>query len=207
MQTTHRTRTALAATTAAALMLGSAGAATAAPKGPKGPKGPKATVSAPPSAVTLKSIAIKGHRFIDLAKVTPTSALALRATVRDAQGVVPSTATVDVTLGVFSRKVNGTQVAGTDSTVTQLALTTTKARKSKRYAGSAVLATVWTADQIAALKSALKPGDKAYACIATADLAGVDGEKKSVKVQKRLGERGRAVRDCVKVIDSTPAAG
>ena len=188
------TRSLLAGAAAGALVLGSAAGVAAAKPSPRHPAKP-----APQTSVTLKTVSIKGHAPIDLAKAAPGAAIKLRATVRDAAKKVPTTETVDVTLAVYTKKVRGTKVAGTDSTMVKLALRPASANhRTRSYAGNAVLNTVWTADQLTSLKAALKPGDRAYACIATADLTKVD-EKQSTIVKKRLS----TVRDCVKVIDSS----
>jgi hypothetical protein len=192
-------RTVLAAAAAGALLLGSAGGAVAHPA-KSGKSHP-----APNSIVKLQSVSIKGHKPIDLAKVDATTALTLRASVRDPKNVVGPASTIDVTLGIFNKKVNGTQVDGTDSLPTTLVLKpTTESKKWKRFTGSAVLATVWDADQIGVLKELLKPGDKAYACIDEA-MPSFTVDKYSMQSKKRLAKGPKKpVRDCVKVIDSTP---
>lgn len=189
------TRTILATATAGALVIGSAAGAAAA-------KGKPETPAQPRTAVTLTSIGIKGHAPIDLATVKPGASITLRASVRDASRTVDPSQTVDMTLGIYTKKVRGTMVAGTTSAPVRLALKPAAAhKKSKHYAGDAVLASVWTSDQLATLKGVVKPGDKVYACISTADLTGVE-EKRSTIVKKRL----TTVRDCVKVVDSTPVS-
>ena len=196
---TNGMRTVLAAAAAGALLLGSAGGAVAHP-GKSGKSHP-----APNSIVKVQSVSIKGHKPIDLAKVDATTALTLRASVRDPKNAVVAGSTIAVTLGIFDKKVNGTQVPETDSTESTLVLKpTTESKKWKRFTGSAVLATVWSPKQIGTLKDLLKPGDKAYACIATATPS-FTVDKYSMQSKKRLNKGvKKPVRDCVKVIDSTP---
>jgi hypothetical protein len=191
MNTTHRTTRALLASAAAgALVLGSATGAVA-----KGRPDPK-----PQPPVKLQSVAIKGHAPIDLAKVTETSAIKLRAM---ALGKKQAASTVAVTLGVYDKRVGGTMVAGSESTAASLAQRATKPRNVSFFAGDAVITKVWTADQIAALAGAVKANGKAYICIATADLQPATNERLSTSVKKRLGlAKGKAVRDCVKVVNS-----
>ncbi len=201
MNTTSIRRSALATAAAGALVLGSAAGVSAAPKGPK-------HRPAPQNNDRVVSVSIHGHAPIDLAKVTATSALSLRAKVwdpnRDGQA-----RTVAVTLGVFTKRVGGTKVqlggvAAPDSASVPLALRAGhEQRKVKGYVGSAVLASVWTPEQVGALKTALKPGDKAFVCIST--LTVDPAAKYAHIVNKRLGlAKGKAVRDCVRVTDSTP---
>jgi len=195
--TTNATRSVLAAAAAGALLVGGAGGAMAHQGHPATP--------APQKTVRIMTVDIARHAPIDLAKVTATSAVTLRSTVWDPKRVVPKTATVDMTLAIYTKRVGGTKVAGTDSTATSLALKSSRAKKVKFYRGSAVLSQVWTADQIAALKAALTPGKRLFACVSSADLVGVTGETNSMQVKKRLGlAKGKAVRECVAVVDSTP---
>jgi hypothetical protein len=191
-------RTVLVAAAAGALLLGSAGGAMAHP-GKSHKSHP-----APNSVVKLQSIGIKRHSPIDLAKVDATTALSLRASVRDPKNVVGPASTIAVTLGIFDKKVNGTQVDGTDSLPTTLVLKpTTESRNWKRFTASAVLATVWTPTQIGTLKDVLKPGDKVFACIDTATPS-FEVDKYSVQSKKRLAKGvKKPVRECVKVIDSS----
>lgn len=196
--TKNATRSLLAAGTAGVLLVGGASGAMA--------HGNHRPAPAPQKTVRILTVDIARHAPIDLAKVTPTTSLRLRSAVWDPKRVVPKTATVDMTLAIYTKRVGGTKVAGTDSTATSLALKSTRsAKKLKFYGGSAVLSSVWTADQIAALKTALTPGKRLFACVSSADLVGVTGETSSTQVKKRLGTaKGKAVRECVAVVDSTP---
>lgn len=196
-------RVLLASAAAGALVLGSAaGAATA--------KGKPETAPAPQTTVKLQSVSIKGHAPLDLGTADlSTAAINLRATVRDPKRVVVTSgdaaAKVEVGLAIFTRKTGDPKkymVPGTETIVpgTMLLVTdASKASKNKKYTGAAKLTAVWTVDQLAAVDKIVNPGTKAYACIWTADVVGVDNEKKSTKVKKRLS----TVRDCVKVVDST----
>jgi hypothetical protein len=187
-------RTVLAAAAAGALVLGSASGAAVA-------KGKPETKPAPKSTVTLQSVSIKNHKPIDLAKVTDKSAIKLRAKVL---GKKQEGATVAVTLGVYEKRVGGTLVTDSKSTSTSLAMRNTKPKQVSFFAGDAVITQVWTDDQIAALAGAVKANGKAFICIASADLTTVDNERMSMSVKKRLGlAKGKAVRDCVKVVNSS----
>jgi hypothetical protein len=205
MTTTKHMRTVLAAAAAGALVLGSAGGAIA--------KGKPDTAPTPQTTVKLQSVSIKGHSPLDLKGLTAdsTAAINLRAKVWDPKRALKGTETVEVTLGVYAKKSDKTRITGTefsDPVQLKLAPGQTLTSKVKRFGVEpAVLTAVWDyATELVPAADLLTPGAKAYICIATADVVGVDGEKKSVMVQKRLGERkGKAVRDCVKVIDSTPA--
>jgi predicted secreted protein len=184
--TKHGMRTVLAATAAGALVLGSAaGVATAKPA---------KTAPVP----TIKTISIKGHAPIDLATVTAETKIKLRASVRDGSKTA-TTEKVVMTLGVYTKKVRGQVVPGSIPSAS-VNLVSTSTTKTKRFAGDAVLATIWDANAVNTLKTALKPGDRAYICIASADLQPSTTEQQSKIVKKRLS----TVRDCVKVIDTTP---
>jgi flavoprotein len=54
----------------------------------------------------------------------------------------------------------------------------------------------------AAVAEATKTRTKVYLCIS--NIAVADVSDMSNKVEKRLGKKGKAVRDCVKVIDVDP---
>lgn len=207
MNTTSALRSALAAVAAGALVLGSAGAATAHPKSPKakGPK-PAATAEAVPSA-KLAKVDIKRHKKIDLADVTATTAINLRAMVRYSAKVEQASAlpSFGVVLAVYDKKVNGTRVGGSESTPALVELKArTKAKKNQFYKGSAVITEVWTTPQIAALAAAVKANGKAYICIDSVD---ADFEKYSKQTRKRLNiDVKKPVRDCVKVVGELPPA-
>lgn len=195
----------LASAAAGALILGSAaGAATAKPSTPKGPKPAKPAVT---DVVRFQSVSIKGHRPIDLAKVDATTALKLRATVQHRVKVASDqAASISVTLGVYTKRVNGSVVPGTvpSDAVALAPVVRAKPKRVQNFKGNAVLATIWEGTEVDALKALLKPGDKAYICIATATPSFVV-DKYSMQVRKRLAKDvKRPVRDCVKVIDSTP---
>jgi hypothetical protein len=190
-------RTVLAAAAAGALILGSASGAAVAKGKPETKPAPQSTVK----PVKLQSVSIKGHKPIDLAKVTDTSAIKLRAKVL---GKKQADATVAVTLGVYEKRVGGTLVTGSETLIpTSLAMRVTKPKRVSFFAGDAVITQVWTEGQIGELAKAVEANGKAFICIASADLLPVTNERMSMGVKKRLGEaKGKAVRDCVKVINS-----
>jgi uncharacterized membrane protein len=184
----------LAATTASALAVSSASLAVA--------KGKPQSASTKPDR--LVSVSIKGHDTIDL--TTTGTSIALRAKVLDPQK--DGGPSISVTLGLYTKKVGGAmfQVNNADAPLSVATSLTaaTGTSKVRKYTGTAALSTVWTADQLAAVADELTPGEKAYVCISSVT-TDPDGISKSVQVKKRLGEgKGKAVRDCVKVIDSTP---
>jgi hypothetical protein len=205
-------RSVLAAAAAGALVLGSAAGVTA--------KGKPDTVPAPQKNDRVVSVSIKGHAPIDLAKVSDGAAIKLRAKLwdpkRDSEGT-----TIALKLGVYTKKTGGAPLnVGTESAPVEAPLSAAvpltlqpgdEKRKVKDYTGSALLKAaapavpVWTPEEIALVAAALDPGEKAYICIAAAAVDPVD-TKMSVKVKKRLGMKGKAVRDCVKIIDSTPVS-
>lgn len=206
-------RTVLAAAAAGALILGSAGGVVADPDKAKGPnKSDKQTIT------KLQTINIKRHKVIDLA--APPKTIALRAKVwnPDRKG---ADRTVALTLGVFTKKVEGepfmlpaepAEIAAPDSKAVDVPLLKKDTKKKvKRYRTSAmIVGDLWEADQIAALAEALKPGERAYICIKAVDVD-PQVDKYSTQVKKRLGElpdgsnyKKKTVRDCVRVIDSTP---
>ena len=201
-------RTVIAAAAAGALVLGSAGGAMAHPGKSDKAKGPKMSNSAP--VEKLQGVNIKRHKKIDLADVSATTALKLRASVHNSKKVGASDArpTVGLTLAVYDKKVNGTMVAGSESEATDLALKERKkAKRNQFYAGSAVISQVWTPGQVAALASQVSSEGKAFICI-----SGVteDFDKYSLQTRKRLGANAdgsdlkkKTVRDCVKVVNST----
>lgn len=199
---TSATRTLLVAAAAGALVAGSAGGAVAQPAKAGGSKADQ-----PVAAETkLRHVNIKRHRTLDLAKADATTALKLRASVRNSSRVSASEAlpSFGISLGVFDKKVNGTLVEGT--VASDPATVSLKERKRKRslqrYSGDAVLASVWSPQALADLAESLEPGDKAYICI---DDVTEDFDGYSRQARKRLDiDVKRPVRDCVKVIDSTP---
>jgi hypothetical protein len=196
-------RTVVAAAAAGALILGSASGAAVAKGKPETTPAPQSTVKQV-KPVKLQSVSIKGHKPIDLAKVNEKSAIKLRAKVL---GKKQEGATVDVTLAVYDKRVGGTMLK-TDALTSEsaskaLEMRMTKPKRVSFFAGDAVITQVWTTDQIAALAGAVKTNGKAFICIATADVKPVTDERMSMGVKKRLGlAKGKAVRDCVKVINS-----
>ena len=215
---THKTgmRTVLAAAAAGALVLGSAGGAIAEPGKAKGPQ-----ASASAEMTKLQNVNIKRHKKIDLADVTETSALNLRAKVRYSEKVMWDAASVQelgMTLAVYTKKVNGEMVV-VDELDPLSPLTTEsspatpvmikekkKERKNHYYAGSAVISEVWNADQLGVLADEVADNGKAYICISS-----VTGEFSKFSQQTRmlLGVKAdqetptkKTVRDCVKVVNS-----
>jgi hypothetical protein len=192
-------RSTLAAATAGALVLGSAAGAVAAPGKGKGPKTPK------PS---LTVVNIKGHAplnvfdIVDDANGVSLRDLKLRATVRDKAktSVDPAQDTVTITLDAYSKKVSGTELDGFDPITVTLARKNTKSKVNKRYQATHV----FTTDEAAALAAVQAANPKAYLCISDADAVGYDAESQSKQTRKRLGKRGKAVRDCVKIINVDP---
>ncbi len=201
-------RTVLAAAAAGALLLGSAGGAVA--------KGKPEAVPAPQKNDRLVSVSIKGHSPIDLKTATPATAIKLRAKLWDPKKDSAAT-TVAVTLGVYTKKVNGdlfnlgttaAPVLAPLSEETPLLLKgSDTTHKVKDYSATPAVQgaapALWTADELGLLATALDPGEKAYICISAVTVS--PDVNKSMNVKKRLGlAKGKAVRDCVKVIDSTP---
>jgi hypothetical protein len=192
-------RTVLAAAAAGALVLGSAGGAMAHPHTSDKARG--STASEPVSR--LLNVNIKRHEKIDLADVTDTTALRLRAKVHNSKKVKAEDAleSVHVTLAVYDRKFSVDAVKDSESTEAELTLKVKrKAQRNQFYAGSAVISQVWGEDQVAALAAAVAEDGKAYICI-----SGVteDFDRYSKQTRKRL-DMGvkRPVRDCVKVVNS-----
>lgn len=171
-------------------------------------KGPKVSNSVP--MTKLQSVNIKRHKKIDLADVTDTTALRLRASVHNSKKVKAGDAlsSVGVTLAVYDKKVNGTMVAGSESSATNLALKERKkAQRNQFYAGSTVISQVWTPDQVAALAGKVASEGKAYICISGVT---TQFDRYSMQTRKRLGTNAdgsdfkkKTVRDCVKVVNST----
>ena len=200
-------RTVLAAAAAGALVLGSAGGVVATPDKAQGPK--KSTAQ---TETKLRTINIKRHKVIDLA--APPETIKLRAKVwnPDRKG---ADRTVALGLGVFTKKVEGEPFPGAEvSQKAKLAMRDKDAKKKvKRYSAAAtIVGDLWTADQVGDLAEALKPGERAYICINAVELK-PDVDKYSTQVKKRLGlkmpgssdpYKKKTVRDCVRVIDSTP---
>jgi hypothetical protein len=191
-------RTLLAAVAAGALVLGSAAGVSAAPGKGKGPKAPKPQ---------LQVVNIKGHSPVNVFDVATDDgngmslrALTLRATVRDKAKAVEGDATVKVMLDAFNKKVAGTELTGFEPIEVILTPKSTKSKVNKHY--EATLA--FTTDQAAALKALLTQDSTPYLCIADADVVGYDNETQSKQTQKRLGNRGKAVRDCVKIVAVDP---
>jgi hypothetical protein len=190
-------RTILAAAAAGALVLGSAAGVSAAPKVPSPANGPMVTTV----PVKFQSVSIKGHKPIDLNGLPADAAIKLRA---KSLGKKDPAASVEVVLGVYDKKVGGTLVAGSESDTVTLDLRATKSKNVSFFAGDAVIAEVWEAGQLAVLAGAVEANGKAFICIAEADLVPSTTEKNSMLVNKRLGKaKGKAVRDCVRVIDSS----
>jgi hypothetical protein len=202
-------RTVLAAAAAGALVIGSASGAMA--------TGKPHTVPAPQKNDRLVSVSIKGHAPIDLKTASADATVRLRAKLWDPKRDSAAT-TVAVTLGVYTKKVGGelfnlgtagAPVPAPPSVATQLVLKPGDAmHKVKDYSAAPLLKgaspALWTADQLASLAAALDPTEKAYICIASVTVDPAD-TKLSTKVKKRVGPaKGKAVRDCVKVIDTTP---
>ena len=216
--TTTGTRTVLAAAAAGALILGSAGGSVAAPDKAQGPKAKSTT-----QTTKLQNVNIKRHKKIDLADADAAqTALKLRAKVRYSKKVSSEDAlqSFEVKLGVFDKKVNGEFVEGSASgpgeppagaSEAMVELRTKKKEKDRKnqfYAGDAVIADVWTSDQIGALATAVATNGKAYICTYSVDNELFDAF--SVQTRKRLGTTAegtnytkKTVRDCVKVVNST----
>lgn len=199
MNTNSAMRTALAAVAAGALVLGSAGAATADPGKAKGPKARAAKPS-------LTVVNIKGHSPLNVfdlvadANGVSLRDLKLRATVRDKAKQVPADSTVTIFLDAYSKKVQGEQLENFDPISVTLVPKATRSKVNKRYEARHT----FTPDEAAALAAVQAANPKAYLCISDADLAGYDAESQSKQTRKRLGKRGKAVRDCVKIINVDP---
>jgi hypothetical protein len=200
MTTTKHMRTVLAAAAAGALVLGSAGGAIA--------KGKPDTVPSQ-KGDRLVSVSIKGHAPIDIAdfaSLPEGAGIPLRAKLWDPKRDSAAT-TVSVTVGLFTKKVRGSvfQVAGGDAppaTAVPLVLDAADAkRKVKDYRATAVLkgaGAVWTPEQLTAVGVELAPDERAYICISSVEVSPTTPF--STKVKKRT----TTVRDCVKLIDTTP---
>ena len=191
-------RTVLAAAAAGALVLGSAAGVSAHPGKGKGPKTPKPQ---------LQVVNIKGHSPLNVFDITTDDgtgmslrALTLRATVRDRVKPVDPAATVQVTLDAFSKKVAGTELDGFDAFEVTLTPKSTKSKVNKRFEATYT----FTPDQAAALAGLLAVDATPYLCIADADVVGYDNETWSNQTKKRLGKKGKAVRDCVKIVKVDP---
>ncbi|HEX6887875.1 MAG TPA: hypothetical protein VF143_07195 [Candidatus Nanopelagicales bacterium] len=207
--TKHGLRTVLAAVAAGTLVLGSAAGATA--------KGKPETVPAPQKNDRVVSVSIKGHAPINLATAPDAAAIKLRAKLWDPNKDSKAT-TISVKLGVYTKKVGGnllnlgTVEAPLAAPLSQAVPLTLQpgdeTRKVKDYAANPGVKgeppALWTAAQLGLVAAALDPGEKAYVCIAEVSVS--PATKYSMQVKKRLGMKGKAVRDCVKVIDSTPLA-
>ncbi len=204
-------RTVLAAAAAGALILGSAGGVVADPGKAQGPK--KSTSASEPAMTKLQTVRIKGHKKIDLADENALQTqLKLRAKVRYSKKVSGTDAlqSFEIKLGVFDKKVNGEFLKGSDSGLPEQATVELKAkskeRKNQFYAGSAVIADVWTPEQINALAAAVEANGKAYICTYSVPET---FDKYSKQTRKRLGVNAsgegisrKTVRDCVKVVNS-----
>jgi hypothetical protein len=194
MNTKSAVRTILASVAAGALVLGSAGAATSAPKAKKSPK---------PS---LQVVNIKGHSPLNVWDVVSDQngvslrTLKLRATVRDKAKTVEAAATVTIELDAYTKKVNGVQIDGFEPISVTLTPKATKSKVNRHYEATHV----FTAEQAAALVAAEAAPGRAYLCISDADVVGYDAMSESKQTQKRLGKRGKAVRDCVKIVNLDP---
>lgn len=194
-------RTVLAAAAAGALIMGSAAGAMATGKPDSKP--------APQTTVKLQSVSIKGHKTIDVVTTNPATLLAInvRATVWDPKDVAKSTETVTFTLAAYTKKVNGEEVKDVTPFESAALIVSRPTKKSDRFAGSVAL----SATTIAQLQTYLTKDAKTYLCVSDATVT-PEVAKYSMQVQKRLGVKGPAtdakvkttVRDCVKVIDSTP---
>jgi hypothetical protein len=188
-------RTVLAAAAAGALLLGSAGGAMAAPKDKPAPM-PK-----------IQSVSIHGHSPVNVFSVESAREIKLRATLRYASGKTPDKGTpaaTQVWLDTFTKKVAGTPIT-TPDTPTIIVNPLDWSRQNKkdvRYAKTYKL----TAEQVASLQAAVaeasKTQTKVYLCISNVAAEGVTDA--SSKVMKRLGDKGKPVRDCVKVINVDP---
>lgn len=191
-------RTTLAALAAGTLVIGSAAGAAAAPGKGKGPK------KAP--APSLQVVNIKGHTALNVWDIVPDANgvslrdLKLRATVRDKGKAVDDAATVTIALDAYTKKVNGAEIDGFEPISVTLAPKATKSKVNKHYEATHV----FTPEQAAALVAAEAAPGKAYLCISDADVVGYESMSESKQTRKRLGKRGKAVRDCVKIVNVDP---
>ncbi len=195
-------RTVLAAAAAGALVLGSAGGAAAHPHKSDRAQGPEASKSEPMSK--LQTVRIKGHKKIDLAKVSETTALKLRAKVRYSEKVEAgdALASVGLKLAVYDRKFSKDMVPGSETAdPVALSLKVRKgAKKNQFYAGPAVILQEWSEAQVGVLAGEVAKDGKAFICLSDVD---EPFNKYSKQTRKRLDmDVKRPVRDCVKVVNS-----
>jgi hypothetical protein len=187
-------RTVLAAAAAGALLLGSAGGAMATAK------------DKPAPAPKVQSVSIHGHSPVNVFSVDSAREITLRATLRYASGKTPEKGkapATEVWLDTFSKKVAGTPILTPDTpTIKEPLVWAWQNKKDVRYTTAFKL----TADEVTSLQAAVaeatKTQTKVYLCIS--DVAAADVTDMSTKVMKRLGEKGKAVRDCVRVINMDP---
>jgi hypothetical protein len=188
-------RTVVAAAAAGALILGSASGAIAAPK------------NKPASEPRVQSVSIHGHSPVNVWSVDSAREIKLRATVRYAKGKTPakgSAPDTQVWLDTFTKKVAGAPITTPSNPFIRVQPLdwSRQNKKDVRYTKTYKL----TAPEVASLKAAVaeatKTRTKVYLCIS--NIAVADVSDMSNKVEKRLGKKGKAVRDCVKVIDVDP---
>ena len=194
MNTSTSMRTILAAAAAGALVLGStAGVATAKP-------------SKPAPAPKIQSVSIHDHSPINVFSVDSAREIQVRATVRYTKGQVPVAAPVStVTLAAYAKKVQAPAVAPLTAAFTAENLpyySNTKKDLRLRTVGYKLDQAEVDALKVA-LVAAAPTKSKVYLCISDVFVTGVTEQSK--KVDKRLGDaKGKAVRDCVKVINVDP---
>jgi hypothetical protein len=188
-------RTVLAAAAAGALIMGSAAGAMAAPKEKPAPT-PK-----------IQSVSIHGHSPINVFNVDSAREIKLRATLRYTRGKTPVKELAPATqvwLDTFTKKVAGTPITTPDTpTIIVNPLDWSwQNKKDVRYTETYKLTVEQVASLQVAVAEAAKTQAKVYLCISNVAAEGVTS--KSTKVMKRLGEKGKPVRDCVKVINVDP---
>jgi hypothetical protein len=191
-------RTVLAAAAAGALVIGSASGAAIAKPAKKQAAVPR-----------IQSVSIWGHSPVNVHTIDSAREIKVRATVRYAKDEAPQSAatspTASVTLAAYAKKVQlpaVVPIAGPMAAETLLFHSSSQKDLRLRTVGYKL-----DPAEIAALQDAVRAAQdaktKVYLCISDVDVAGVTAM--STKVTKRVAPtKGKAVRDCVKVIDVDP---